>query len=510
MVPTQTINILEKYFSDAAFAKVKSNDKKAYEAGWNKTNNYVYYDAELKKHLDSGGNYSFVTGFGDLLVVDFDDVDLNKRFMEVPLFRDTFRVLTANKRLNHCYFYINDPENAKSGNITKWDGTFVKDKDGNLTDRKNMVTLIDIQFEGRAAVGFGSKIGEKEYTIENEVTPKRIDFSEIVEQLGDLGDTNTLREEKKEKKTYNKDSETEDPIVAAIRKKFTVRDILKDCGIKITSKLNSECPFHTSNGGRCFSRTAEGHLWNCFDCRRSGDVFSLYQRLHKTTFPETLAILKKRVGITLEQDGGVSSQNAKEQLYYNLPLKSFIVYANHDETTYELVFENCRVWLDSSSLLTSHKFRIKYFNEVQEMLPSLSEPKWTKLINHWSKNFCKVVDNTESYNTNNSKKDILLDSIINSVGVTDGAMALNPNRFLYLKELPDYIFIANTSMQNIIDIRRLNLTLGDMHKLLKDYITGETRVINCGDYASKRFIPFEWKKLPNFEKAKVEELRNVD
>ena len=144
------------------------------------------------------------------------------------------------------------------------------------------------------------------------------------------------------------------------------------------------------------------------------------------------------------------------------------------------------------------------------MLPSLSEPKWTKLINHWSQNFCEVVDNTESYNTNNSNRETLIETIVNSQGVTDGAMALNANRFLYIAEKPDFIFISNQAMRNIIEIKRLNLTLGEMHKLLKDYIEGDTKVVNCGDLQPARFIPFLWCKLPGFTEAKIEELKNVN
>ena len=84
-IPTQLQN--EKY----GFCKVEKDKKKPFETGWQEKP-YKFNDSPLKEHLDEGGNYGVIAGYGKLRIVDIDDLNLVPIFDE--LFKDTFSVQT--------------------------------------------------------------------------------------------------------------------------------------------------------------------------------------------------------------------------------------------------------------------------------------------------------------------------------------------------------------------------------------------------------------------------------
>lgn len=93
---------IPKQLQNPDFRFIKVNGKVPVEKDWNITNNYAYNDSRLTEWQ---GNIGVATGFGNLVVVDFDSQKA------VELYKDklppTFEVVTANKKLPHMY-YITD------------------------------------------------------------------------------------------------------------------------------------------------------------------------------------------------------------------------------------------------------------------------------------------------------------------------------------------------------------------------------------------------------------------
>ena len=123
------------------FIKLRFNDKRPEELDWQKTVNYSYNDEKLLKH---NGNYGVATGFNNLLVLDFDDVDAWNDLE--PLLPRTFAVKTATKGMPHLYYFCEDTTSF-----------VIKNKEGKQ--------VIDAQGKGKQVVGAGSVINTKEYVV---------------------------------------------------------------------------------------------------------------------------------------------------------------------------------------------------------------------------------------------------------------------------------------------------------------------------------------------------------
>ncbi len=57
------------------FVLVKSKEKKAFEKEWQKKG-YKYDDKKLLEHLEKGGNYGVICGYGNLICIDCDTQEL--------------------------------------------------------------------------------------------------------------------------------------------------------------------------------------------------------------------------------------------------------------------------------------------------------------------------------------------------------------------------------------------------------------------------------------------------
>ena len=123
------------------FIKLRFNDKRPEENDWQKDVNYSYNDEKLLKH---NGNYGVATGFNNLLVLDFDDVDAWNDLE--PLLPRTFAVKTATKGMPHLYYFCDDTTSF-----------VIKNKEGKQ--------VVDGQGNGKQVVGAGSVINTKEYVV---------------------------------------------------------------------------------------------------------------------------------------------------------------------------------------------------------------------------------------------------------------------------------------------------------------------------------------------------------
>jgi hypothetical protein len=116
------------------FIPLGKNSKKPMYKNWQIDNNYTYDSYKLTNFLKLNYNYGVLTGFGKLVVLDFDNLKI-WRILSKKLPR-TFTVLSGSG-LYHLYFSMDKTTSFKI-----------------LDENKN--TLIDIQGKGKQVVGANS------------------------------------------------------------------------------------------------------------------------------------------------------------------------------------------------------------------------------------------------------------------------------------------------------------------------------------------------------------------
>ena len=116
--------------------------KKPFEDGWPETANYPYTDTRLSSHR---GNIGVCGGFGDLLILDSDDLPRWEELGVLNLIPSTF---TIESRPGHRQFYVKCPEHFPSGGLY----------DPERTDTKGYYIHIgDVKGAGGQAVAPGSR-----------------------------------------------------------------------------------------------------------------------------------------------------------------------------------------------------------------------------------------------------------------------------------------------------------------------------------------------------------------
>ena len=85
------------------FCKIIDGTKKSFEIGW-QNKPYKYNNPQLLEHMQNGGNYGVVSGYGKLRILDIDDLKLVPIFDK--LFGDTFSVETPSG--GRHYYFISD------------------------------------------------------------------------------------------------------------------------------------------------------------------------------------------------------------------------------------------------------------------------------------------------------------------------------------------------------------------------------------------------------------------
>lgn len=264
------------------FIKVANKDKRPIEKDWTNANNYSFEDFEIIEHLKSGGNYGVVSTFGNLIIVDCDDILLEEDISKLP---QTFTVRTGGGGL-HAY-YLSD----LSEKIILKDPLRIEiNKKGN----KDFKHLGEIQSNKAMVVGPGSvhETGNK-YEIINDIEIAKINKEEIIDIFGKYGETKI-----KKSKTLFDDSNIElfqDPIVKNIKNKIKIKELMKEEGYDL-KKNPTECLLgHDSQGKKNFSYNKDEGLWHCFNCGKGGDIFDFIMEHKKIEFVEAKELLNKKL-----------------------------------------------------------------------------------------------------------------------------------------------------------------------------------------------------------------------
>ncbi len=103
------------------------------------------------------------------------------------------------------------------------------------------------------------------------------------------------------------------------------------------------CPFHIEKTPSFFVNEDKG-IFHCFGCNETGNMFSFIMKTENITFPESIEILAKKAGISIEYKTGQSNeQNKEKELIYKVNEKAAFIYnyylKNRPET------ENTREYL---------------------------------------------------------------------------------------------------------------------------------------------------------------------
>jgi len=86
------------------FCKLKAKDKVPFEKDW-QNKGYEYRDLKLTKHIEQGGNYGVIGGYGKLRILDIDDPKLaEEMFKLLP----TFTIKTGGGGMH--FYFISDYE----------------------------------------------------------------------------------------------------------------------------------------------------------------------------------------------------------------------------------------------------------------------------------------------------------------------------------------------------------------------------------------------------------------
>ncbi len=271
------------------FVLLEKEGKKPFERSWQKKR--ICYDSEdLKKHLDDNGNYGIMGGgVKKLVIVDFD----NEKVQEDALKKlpETFTVKTGSGML-HKYYYSDNDKSFK-----------IFDEDIN--------TLADIQGEGKQVVGPNSIHPNKnKYLIVEDKPISFIPYSELKAIM--------MSYDRKPKKEDLIKIDTpkiyEENFMDTLMNSVRVPDVLSNIGID-TSKNPTECPFHSSKGGKCLGFNNE--TWHCFHCDESGNILSLIKKHKNCGAKESIEYLADLGGLNqeLEESRERYKQKVKEESY---------------------------------------------------------------------------------------------------------------------------------------------------------------------------------------------------
>lgn len=210
------------------------------EKGWNTAKNYTWYDDRLQDHIQSGKNYGVVTGYGNLIIIDFDDKDYYDS--KKDLLPETFTVQTACKRLFHKYYIL-------KGKRIKKIGIDINEK-----------RVCDIQSNGTGIIGATSKIGKNYYDISVDKSIATISFK----QLNEIFELDLINQKKKNYEAKTKLMMEKGKVYPEKISK-TIRE-LQSMGLAQKRDRHFNCPLHESQGGDCLHVMDNGSIF-CFHCQ---------------------------------------------------------------------------------------------------------------------------------------------------------------------------------------------------------------------------------------------------
>lgn len=247
MIPKQLHN------STFRFILLRSETKIPLEKDWTNTNNYSFDDPKLQTHLKNGGNIGIVCGINNLVVIDFDSQKVQDKVL--PKLPKGLKQKSGGG-LIHAFFLTDNAENIK-----------ILDKDKN--------TLVDIQGPNKQIVIAPSiHPNGKQYVIVEDSDIPFLPMAEIKAFFVDY-----LEKPHQEERKGKID-------------KPPLKEVLRKYGVD-TSRNPTQCPWHNSKGGKCFSFNED--VYHCFHCDKSGDSISFVMEQDGCDFKEACVKLDIKI-----------------------------------------------------------------------------------------------------------------------------------------------------------------------------------------------------------------------
>lgn len=314
------------------FVLLERSGKKPIQKDW--TNKTILYDnAELINHISNGGNYGVMGGGSkQLLILDFDNEKVQDEVcLKLPR---TFTIKTGSGKL-HKYFF----------------------SDGCISFKifdENLNTLVDIQGEGKQVVAPNSiHPNGNRYEVFDDTDISFLTYSEIKALLLPYD-----KKVKKEKKEYEKPKGIlTDDFLDTLKSNLNMEDVLSSIGIN-TSINPTQCPKHSSKGGKCLGFNRE--TAHCFHCDGSWNIFSLIKDYKNCDFKEALQYLSNIAGLEEEYEKSKrkyienikeTEQSKKKELKYKF---------------LELVSGEKKKWGEATELLVNYILKNNYIYTTKE------------------------------------------------------------------------------------------------------------------------------------------------
>lgn len=223
------------------FIKVKPQSKQPIEKEWTEKSNYKYNNPELLEHIEKGGNYGILGGYGDLTIIDADCKEIEKAIEEhLP---PTLKVRTGGGGI-HYYYYC--PDLKQPIRLTS----------------KNAGDLGDVQSYGKQCVAPNCiHPNGKIYEIEAHEEIKEI----LAEQI-----RFALREFTEKPRLEFKAS-----VEGKAVKDLTMGKVVDLANLKQHGEeYYGANPIHGSKGGMNFWVNPSKDVWHCFRCDSGGDALT--------------------------------------------------------------------------------------------------------------------------------------------------------------------------------------------------------------------------------------------
>jgi len=242
--------------------------KKPFEIAWQDTANYPYDDPRLLSHQ---GNYGVCGGYGDLHIVDSDDLERWAELGVLPLIPYTF---TIESRPGHRQFYLTCKEHFQSGGLFDPEKTEI-----NAQGKPEYAHIGDLKAGAKEGICGGQAVGPgcrhpngSTYTVvvdEPIAEVSREHLQSIISRFktSKKVNTNYQRCEEDASKARQRRYAEKDPLDA-----LRVVDIMPPAGVRSKSgdELRGDHPVHGStNGGNYVINTAK-NVWHCKRCESGG------------------------------------------------------------------------------------------------------------------------------------------------------------------------------------------------------------------------------------------------
>jgi len=346
---------IPKQLKKLKFCRIRKQSKAPFEKDW--TNKHYSYE-EITP-LFPMENYGVLCGQKDLAVIDCDKDELS--LMVSQLLPKTFSVRTGGGGM-HFYYFV--PELKKKIIL-------------NLDEEH----LGEIQSHGTQVVGAGSTHPNGNlYEVIDNVGIKTISLVEVEKYLGKFM--------KKEEDITKKKKETGE-LTKEIASQIDFEKLLLGYGLEKKGD-NWNCPFHKSEGGQCLSVDKEKGIFNCFHCKRSGNIISFISEVEGVTIVEAIKKIKKM--------NEVEGEDPK--------LKRIISsYINKEDLTKQILkvqplfYDKSKMWW----MWENNKFKWKLIDET-DILNLVNRLSFANTIN--SKEKSEIIEALKQGSRLNKPKDI--------------------------------------------------------------------------------------------------------